>query len=112
MANLNGHKTHRVVDKDSPCFENMEHRGACGCEPETGDVAGILVQTPHIFFKNEALKLIFIFRNLVNMESSCVLCQKTMAYSIKFMTQMESLIHESNFHIWVNANSGRKSWIG
>ena len=40
-------------------LENMEHRGACGCEPETGDGAGILIQTPHTFLKEEGMKLGF-----------------------------------------------------
>jgi glutamate synthase (NADPH/NADH) large chain len=35
----------------------MEHRGACGCEINTGDGAGILIQTPHEFFFDECLKL-------------------------------------------------------
>jgi glutamate synthase (NADPH) large chain len=35
----------------------MEHRGACGCENNTGDGAGIMIQTPHEFFFEECLKL-------------------------------------------------------
>ena len=38
---------------------NMEHRGGCGCEPETGDGAGILIQNPHDFFVEECAKLGF-----------------------------------------------------
>jgi glutamate synthase (NADPH/NADH) large chain len=38
-------------------LENMEHRGACGCENNTGDGAGIMIQTPHEFFFDECLKL-------------------------------------------------------
>ena len=49
-ANLNGFKQHQVIEKALTMLENMSHRGACGCEPETGDGAGILVQTPHLFF--------------------------------------------------------------
>ena len=33
---------------------NLTHRGACGCDPETGDGAGLLVQLPHEFFRKEA----------------------------------------------------------
>jgi glutamate synthase domain-containing protein 1 len=32
-------------------LERMAHRGACGCEKNTGDGAGILVALPHDFFK-------------------------------------------------------------
>ena len=38
-------------------LENMEHRGACGCENNTGDGAGIIIQTPHEFFFDECVKL-------------------------------------------------------
>lgn len=38
-------------------LERMSHRGACGCEPNTGDGAGILIQIPHEFFRSECSKL-------------------------------------------------------
>ncbi|MGH9363061.1 MAG: glutamate synthase subunit alpha, partial [Thermoanaerobaculia bacterium] len=34
-------------------LERLSHRGACGCDPETGDGAGILIQIPHEFFHRE-----------------------------------------------------------
>jgi glutamate synthase (NADPH/NADH) large chain len=40
-------------------LERMAHRGACGCEPNTGDGAGILIQIPHEFLVNECRKLGF-----------------------------------------------------
>ncbi len=53
IANLNGNKTHAVIDNALTMLQNMEHRGACGCEPNTGDGAGILIQTPHQFFSKK-----------------------------------------------------------
>ncbi|MGH9771236.1 MAG: glutamate synthase large subunit, partial [Candidatus Acidiferrales bacterium] len=38
---------------------NLTHRGACGCDPETGDGAGILIQIPHAFFEHECSRLGF-----------------------------------------------------
>ena len=38
-------------------LENMEHRGACGCDPETGDGAGILIQLPHELLMEECSNL-------------------------------------------------------
>ena len=38
-------------------LERMSHRGACGCEPNTGDGAGILIQVPHEFFLAECRKI-------------------------------------------------------
>ncbi|HUP05084.1 MAG TPA: glutamate synthase large subunit [Bryobacteraceae bacterium] len=38
---------------------NLTHRGACGCDPETGDGAGVLIQIPHRFFARECARLGF-----------------------------------------------------
>ena len=57
VANIKGNKNHQVVSDALTILENMEHRGACGCESNTGDGAGILIQIPHAFFFDECLKL-------------------------------------------------------
>jgi glutamate synthase (NADPH/NADH) large chain len=57
VANINGSKSHQVISDALTVLENMEHRGACGCENNTGDGAGIMIQTPHEFFVEECLKL-------------------------------------------------------
>jgi glutamate synthase (NADPH) large chain len=57
MANLNAKPLHSLVSDALTILENMEHRGACGCEANTGDGAGILTQIPHDFFLEEASKL-------------------------------------------------------
>jgi glutamate synthase (NADPH) large chain len=54
IANLNGIKSHDVVENALKMLGNMEHRGACGCEPNSGDGAGIMLQTPHDFFVKKA----------------------------------------------------------
>lgn len=57
VANIKGNKSHQIISDALTVLENMEHRGACGCESNTGDGAGILIQTPHAFFFDECLKL-------------------------------------------------------
>jgi glutamate synthase (NADPH/NADH) large chain len=59
IANLDGRKTHETVENALAMLKNMEHRGACGCEPDTGDGAGILLQMPHDFFKHKTKELGF-----------------------------------------------------
>jgi glutamate synthase (NADPH/NADH) large chain len=49
LANINGSKSHDIVEKGLQVLENMEHRGAEGADAKTGDGAGILVQIPHEF---------------------------------------------------------------
>ncbi len=51
VTTLNGEKSHRIVQMGIDMLMHLEHRGACGCDPLTGDGAGILLQLPHEFFK-------------------------------------------------------------
>jgi glutamate synthase (NADPH/NADH) large chain len=53
IVNLKGEKSHGIVEKGLEILKNLQHRGACGCDPETGDGAGILIQIPHEFFARE-----------------------------------------------------------
>jgi glutamate synthase (NADPH/NADH) large chain len=57
VANIKGNKSHQHISDALTILENMEHRGACGCESNTGDGAGIMFQTPHEFFFDECVKL-------------------------------------------------------
>ena len=57
IANIKGRKSHKIVTDGLTMLERMNHRGACGCEPNTGDGAGILIQVPHEFFISECRKL-------------------------------------------------------
>ncbi len=53
VANLKGHKSHKIIDDALTMLMNMEHRGGTGAEPDSGDGAGILVQLPHEFLKTK-----------------------------------------------------------
>ena len=54
VVNMKGKKSHEVVQQGIQILVNLDHRGACGCEPNTGDGAGILLQLPHKFFTRAA----------------------------------------------------------
>src|SRR6202008_3754975 len=51
VAKLWGDPSHAVVEKALDALENLEHRGASGADPNTGDGAGILLQIPDGFFR-------------------------------------------------------------
>jgi glutamate synthase (ferredoxin) len=59
VASIHGHKSHDIIQKGIRVLLNLAHRGACGCDPETGDGAGVLIQIPHKFFVRECAKLGF-----------------------------------------------------
>ncbi|HSM34481.1 MAG TPA: glutamate synthase central domain-containing protein, partial [Anaerolineae bacterium] len=57
VADLNNITTHGLVEKGIQILRNLDHRGARGAEPDTGDGAGILVQLPHAFLLRECTTL-------------------------------------------------------
>ncbi len=59
IANLNGTRSNEIISNALTMLENMDHRGACGCEPNTGDGAGILTHIPHKFFATQCAALGF-----------------------------------------------------
>jgi glutamate synthase domain-containing protein 2/glutamate synthase domain-containing protein 1/glutamate synthase domain-containing protein 3 len=52
VVNIKGEKSHEIVEEALTVLQNLDHRGACGCEENTGDGAGILLQVPHAFFQD------------------------------------------------------------
>jgi glutamate synthase (NADPH/NADH) large chain len=60
VASINGNKSHDIIRKGIQVLLNLAHRGACGCDPETGDGAGVLIQIPHKFLARECEKLGFV----------------------------------------------------
>jgi glutamate synthase (NADPH/NADH) large chain len=51
VAHIKGQRSHQIVQDALTVLKNMSHRGACGCEANTGDGAGILSAMPDAFFR-------------------------------------------------------------
>ncbi|HWX21565.1 MAG TPA: glutamate synthase large subunit [Candidatus Binatia bacterium] len=51
VVNIKGRKSHGIIQNALQVLLNLDHRGACGCEANTGDGAGILIQPPHEFLR-------------------------------------------------------------
>ena len=54
VVNIKGVRSHNIVRQAMTVLVNLNHRGACGCEPNTGDGAGINMQMPDKFFRRVA----------------------------------------------------------
>src|SRR5262245_53041428 len=54
VVDIKGRKSHAIVRQALQVLKNLQHRGACGCEVNTGDGAGILVQLPDAFLRQVA----------------------------------------------------------
>src|SRR3954464_10275849 len=57
VVDIAGRRSHSIVESGLQVLFNLEHRGASGCEKNTGDGAGILLQIPHQFLARECEKL-------------------------------------------------------
>jgi len=59
ICHMKGKASHAIVSDALQMLENMNHRGACGCEADSGDGAGILVRNPDKFFRAKCQELGF-----------------------------------------------------
>ncbi|WP_304941965.1 glutamate synthase large subunit [Vallitalea guaymasensis] len=59
VAHMKGKKSHTIIEQGLDVLVNLTHRGAVGSDPDSGDGAGILIQTPHKFLKKEMNTLNF-----------------------------------------------------
>ncbi|KMP11867.1 glutamate synthase [Candidatus Nitromaritima sp. SCGC AAA799-C22] len=57
VVNMKGKRSHEIVLQGLEVLNKLEHRGACGSDPLTGDGAGLLIQMPHQFFKKQCAEL-------------------------------------------------------
>ncbi|MCH7505053.1 glutamate synthase large subunit, partial [PVC group bacterium] len=56
IVQMEGKKSHTIIRNGLTILENLAHRGACGCDPLTGDGAGITTQVPDKFLRKECQK--------------------------------------------------------
>src|SRR6266550_668673 len=57
VVDIKGRRSHTIVSQALQVLINLLHRGACGCEANTGDGAGILLQMPDKFLRRECTRL-------------------------------------------------------
>ena len=56
VAHIKGKKTHAIVDQGLLILKNLDHRGAVGADALMGDGAGILIQIPDQYYREEMAK--------------------------------------------------------
>jgi glutamate synthase domain-containing protein 2/glutamate synthase domain-containing protein 1/glutamate synthase domain-containing protein 3 len=56
IAHIKGRKSHAIIEQGLQILKNLTHRGAVGADPLAGDGAGILIQIPDAFFREEMAK--------------------------------------------------------
>ncbi|MFM8466446.1 MAG: glutamate synthase-related protein [Oxalobacteraceae bacterium] len=56
IAHIKGHKSHSIVEQGLLILKNLDHRGAVGADPLMGDGAGVLIQIPDQYYREEMAK--------------------------------------------------------
>jgi len=56
VVHIKNHQSHEIVEEGLNLLCNLDHRGALGADPNSGDGSGIMIQIPHQFFVEECLK--------------------------------------------------------
>ena len=76
VVNVKGVRSHRIVRQALQLLVNLLHRGACGCEVNTGDGAGILIQMPDTFLRKQTRNLGIELPPAGEYGAGCVFCRR------------------------------------
>ena len=99
VVHVKGQKSHAIVRKALQVLNNLLHRGACGCEPNTGDGAGILIQMPDRFFRRECGRLGIVLPPPTEYGAGLVFLPPDRAQREKVQTLFDSIVHEEGQHL-------------
>lgn len=94
VVNIKGEKSHSIVTQAITVLKNLEHRGACGCEANTGDGAGILMQKPHKFLKKVCSEVGFELPDFEDYGVGMVFLSTERELAKDARSRMESIIGE------------------
>ena len=94
VVNMKGKKSHQLVSDALQILVNLDHRGAVGCEPNTGDGAGILIQVPHDFLVAEAVRLGFKLPAVGHYGVGQLFLPKDPGHRVAIKTELAKIIAE------------------
>ncbi len=99
IVNIKGHRSHQIVSDGLTALENLNHRGASGSEPNTGDGAGILVQLPHEFYRRECAGLGIRLPEAGHYGSGLLFTPKDSRARTQGMAVLAALVEEEGQHL-------------
>ena len=94
VVHVKGQRSHSIVEQALKVLINLLHRGACGCEANTGDGAGILIQMPDRFLRREASRLGFTLPPERHYGAGLVFLPKDPAWRARIEARFEEIIVE------------------
>ncbi|MEK6772282.1 MAG: glutamate synthase large subunit, partial [Pseudomonadota bacterium] len=94
VVHMKGVASHSIVTNALSILKNLQHRGACGCEENTGDGAGILLQLPHSFYVREAKTLGMSLPNAGHYGCGLVFLPRQECEAAACKQQFETIVRE------------------
>src|SRR5512140_3742285 len=94
VADMKARRSHDVIKQGLQILLNLEHRGACGCEDNTGDGAGILVQMPDRFLREECDRLRIRLPKAGDYGAGCVFLPSIAADRARCEQMFEQIVRE------------------
>ncbi|HSF06994.1 MAG TPA: glutamate synthase central domain-containing protein, partial [Methylomirabilota bacterium] len=94
VVHVKGHRSHDIVVKALTVLKNLLHRGACGCEPNTGDGAGILLQMPDRFLRRECARLGLTLPPATEYGAGLVFLPRDLVQREKVQALVQTLVEE------------------
>ncbi len=94
VAHMKGQKSHQIIEDALTILGNLTHRGACGCEENTGDGVGILIQKPHTFFQRVCAEINIALPDADSYGSGLVFLPTDAAQSTQCMRVFASVVKE------------------
>src|SRR5262249_21900985 len=99
VANIKGVKSHDIVEKGLQVLQNLTHRGACGCDPLTGDGAGILLQIPDAFLREQCRALRIVLPEPGAYGVGMVFLPRDVSERNVCEALLEKIVHEEGQHL-------------
>src|SRR5204862_2366656 len=94
VVHVKGLRSHSIVSQALQVLKNLLHRGACGCEVNTGDGAGILIQMPHAFLARECGRLGFPLPAPRHYGGGLVFLPRDASQAARWRAMLESVVRE------------------
>lgn len=95
VANIKGVASHAIIKLGLENLCSLEHRGAIGADPETGDGAGLLIQMPHDFFVDQLRRLNFHLPQKGSYAVGMIFLPRDNNSKTKIQTTIENLVEKN-----------------
>ncbi len=99
VVNIKGQKSRAIVENALTILKNLLHRGACGCEENTGDGVGLLIQKPHKFFLRVCKEIGFELPDYESYGAGLVFLPVDEAQSKRCQDIFEKITEEEGQHL-------------